>query len=154
MSLYDGRKPLARLLQLSRQVTKQELVVTLVLLSTALFTSSCSSVSGASSPANSSQGSQSNVRVQVSPTSAQISPGASLQFTATISGTSSVGVIRGDDIEYRIIYGADLCCTGNRYRGQYRQLRGQGIGHRYIRRLGQTCDCLDVAANQPDRRSV
>ncbi len=93
MSLYDGRKPLARLLQLSRQVTKQELVVTLVLLSTALFTSSCSSVSGASSPTSSSQGTPSDVRVQVSPASAQISPGASLQFTATISGTSSVGVV-------------------------------------------------------------
>ena len=88
MSVYGGRQALARLLQLSCCVAKQETVLLLVLFSATVFISSCSSVSGANlSPANSD-----GVRVQISPTSAQISAGGTVQFTAMISGTSRVAV--------------------------------------------------------------
>lgn len=94
MSMYGGRKALAKLFQLSCRIAKQETALVLVLFSTTLFISSCTSVSGANlSPANNPQGSsQSGVRVQISPTSAQISVGGTVQFTATVSGTSRVGV--------------------------------------------------------------
>jgi hypothetical protein len=94
MSKYEGCKALAKLLQLSCRVAKQETALLLILFSATLFISSCSSVSGASlSPANNPQAnSQSGVGVQISPTSAQVSTGGTLQFTATVTGTSHVGV--------------------------------------------------------------
>jgi hypothetical protein len=90
MSTYCGHKTLARFLQLGCRIATQKPALALALLSTTLFISSCSSVSGANNP---QAGSASNVRVQISPASAQISPGGTVQFTAMVSGTSSVGVI-------------------------------------------------------------
>lgn len=90
MSLYPGREALAELPKPNCRKVGERAILAFILLSTALLVSSCSSISAA----NGTQSAlPSSIRVQISPPAAQIAPGGAMQFSASVSGTSKVGVI-------------------------------------------------------------
>jgi len=86
MRLFAGSTP-----KLSYSTAGSQWTLALVLVSLSLVLSSCSSL-----PATQSQGSssaQTNLSVKISPANPQVSAGGTIQFTATLSGTSDVAVV-------------------------------------------------------------
>lgn len=83
---FCGQPPREVSDSIQKSATRQSVVALIVLLPVALFSVSCSSVSGqgiASAP---------SVSVQISPPVANIAPAGSVQFSATITGTSNAAV--------------------------------------------------------------
>ena len=89
MHLFAGSPP-----KHSYLVARTQSLLTLLVISVTLVASSCSSLlSGTHTQgSNPTPPPQNNVSVKISPANPQISAGGTLQFTATVSGTSNVGV--------------------------------------------------------------
>lgn len=90
MRWFAGRKSAAALSERNSQIVYRAiLALALGLASMILY--SCSSVPGSSG--NGTQvGTQSTIGIKISPASAQVAPGGTIQFSATVSGTSDVAV--------------------------------------------------------------
>lgn len=93
MSLFAGREAAVRTANLRYPTARRETILALVLLTT-LVIASCSSISPQNNSQNNSESApQTAVKVQISPATAQISPGGTARFSATVSGTSKVAVL-------------------------------------------------------------
>lgn len=92
MFFYVGRAAVGALsYDARRSAARVKLAAAITLLPVTLFLTSCSSVSSQSP--NNSQSAPASVAVQISPASAEIQSGGSLQFTATLTGTNHTGVM-------------------------------------------------------------
>lgn len=89
MRLFAGSPP-----KLSYLVAKPHWILTLLVISASLFVSSCSFLpTETHTPSsNPTPTTHSNVSVKISPANPQTSSGGTIQFTATVSGTSNVAV--------------------------------------------------------------
>ena len=92
MSQSAGRKAAVVSAELGWEIGNRKAFLALAaVLAIALYTSSCSSVLGAGQ--NQTPSPSPAIAVNISPANPRIDPGATLQFTATVTGTSNVGVV-------------------------------------------------------------
>src|SRR5579884_4216591 len=92
MSQSVGRRAVVVSPKLGRELrTKRTLLALVAVLSATVVGTSCSSLSAAGY--NQSTTSTPSIAVSISPASPRMSPGDTVQFTASVSGTSNVGVV-------------------------------------------------------------
>ena len=91
MSQFAAREAV-KSLKRSFRMARREIVQIVLVLSATLCVSSCASIFG-SSPSTQNTQSTPAIAVSISPATARIAPGATMQFTATVAGTSNVAVI-------------------------------------------------------------
>lgn len=93
MSVFPSRDAVSRRHELGSRIKFHSLLLLSGLFISILFTSSCSILSNAGNNQNSTTTSTPSVSVRISPATAQIAPSGTVQFSATVSGTSNVGVM-------------------------------------------------------------